>query len=292
MLQLKHELQTFLRCNVGDGNTASFWYDYWTELGPLHLMFGSSGARSLRIPLNATVSQAVSNGNWNLPPARSESAKTLQIILSTMSVPSAESGGYVYLWRNQSGGFGPSFSARVTWEMIRMPSPLVPWQSVVWFKEELPPCSFITWTAYLGRLPTRDRLISWGLSVPTGCVLCSAADDSNSHLCFECVFAAATWSRFYGRYMASPPASLAAVLDSCQHIQGPHVARAVIVLKLLNQVIIYSLWRERNARIFKSITLTQEAFFHVVDRAMRDRLLSLSRPTAAVVAPSLLELYF
>nr|VDD31012.1 unnamed protein product [Brassica oleracea] len=92
--------------------------------------------------------------------------------------------------------------------------------------------------------------------------------------------------------MASPPASLAAVLDSCQHIQGPHVARAVIVLKLLNQVIIYSLWRERNARIFKGVTLTQEAFFHVVDRAMRDRLLSLSRPTAAVVAPSLLELYF
>ena len=127
MLQLKHELQTFLRCNVGDGNTASFWYDYWTELGPLHLMFGSSGAQSLRIPLNATVSQAVSNGNWNLPPARSESAETLQIILSTKSVPSAESGGDVYLWRNQSGGFGSSFSARVTWERIRMPSPLVPW---------------------------------------------------------------------------------------------------------------------------------------------------------------------
>ncbi|KAG2320005.1 hypothetical protein Bca4012_093959 [Brassica carinata] len=92
--------------------------------------------------------------------------------------------------------------------------------------------------------------------------------------------------------MASPPASLAAVLDSCQHLQGPHAARAVIVLKLLNQVIIYSLWRERNARIFKSITLTQEAFFHVVDRAMRDRLLSLSRPIATVVAPSLFELYF
>lgn len=65
MLQLKQELQTFLRCNVGDGNTASFWHDNWTELGPLHLMFGSSGARSLRIPLDATVSGGY---KWKLEP--------------------------------------------------------------------------------------------------------------------------------------------------------------------------------------------------------------------------------
>ena len=75
MLQLKKELQLFLRCNVGDGNMAFFWYDYRTEVGPLHLLFGSSGPRSLRIPITATVSQAVRNGHWNLPPARSEIAR-------------------------------------------------------------------------------------------------------------------------------------------------------------------------------------------------------------------------
>ncbi|XP_018461208.1 uncharacterized protein LOC108832214 [Raphanus sativus] len=301
MLRLKQDLQLFLRCNVGDGNTASFWFDYWTDLGPLILMFGSSGPRSLRIPLNATVSGAVTNGNWNLPPARlereresSQEAVTLQIVLSTLQVPSAASGGDVYLWRNHSGGFGPSFSSRVTWERIRNPSPPVSWNSVVWFKEEIPRCSFITWTAYLGRLPTRDRLISWGLSVPSGCVLCSAADESISHLFFQCSFAAATWSRFCGRFMASPPATLAAIADHCLSLQGPHAPRAKAVMKLLNQVIVYSLWRERNVRIFRGVTLTQEAFFRGVDRAMRDRLLSLShsRSSAQVAAPSLLELYF
>lgn len=292
MLLLKPELQSFLRCKVGDGSSASFWFDYWTDLGPLNLVFGSSGPSALRIPLNAIVSQAVSNGNWNLPPARSEVAVTLQIVLSTMRVPSADYGDDVYLWRNQSGGFGPAFSARVTWERIRVPSPLVTWQSVVWFKEELPRCSFITWTAFLRRLPTRDRLISWGLSVPSGCVLCSLADESHSHLFFDCGFAIATWSRFCGRYMASPPASLAAVQDLCHHLQGPHSARAVSILKLLNQVIVYSLWRERNARIFKGVSTTQEAFYRAVDRTMRDRLLSISRSSSAIVAPSLLELYF
>lgn len=175
MLQLRDQLQIFLRCNIGDSSTALFWYDYWTKLGPLHLIFGSSGPRSLRIPRNATVSQAVRNGNWNLPSASSETAETLQIVLSTMSVPSVANSRDFYSWRNHTGGFSKSFSSRVTWERIRNPSPSVHWHSVVWFKEEIPRCSFITWTVFLGRLPTRDRLISWGLVVQPGCVLCANA---------------------------------------------------------------------------------------------------------------------
>ena len=290
MLQLKQELHGFLRCSIGDGQTALFWFDYWTELGPLLTLFGPSGPRSLRIPLSATVSQAVSDGHWNLPPARSEFAETLQVILSTLPVPCDTNGSDVYLWRNQSGGFGTSFSSRVTWERIRTPLPSVQWHSVVWFKEEIPRCSFISWTAFLGRLPTRDRLISWGISVPPGCVLCSSADETHDHLFFECTFASATWLRFCGRYMAAPPASLTAVVDMCRNLQGPHAQRAVIILKLLSQVIAYNLWRERNARIFKDVFLTSEGFFRVVDRGLRDRLLSPS--LASTSSPSLLELYF
>ena len=92
--------------------------------------------------------------------------------------------------------------------------------------------------------------------------------------------------------MASPPASLAAVVQLCQQIQGPQAPHAVAVLKLLNQIIIYFLWHERNARIFQGLSSTQEAFFRVVDRAMRDRLLSLSRTTVPVPSMTLLELYF
>ncbi|XP_018443554.1 uncharacterized protein LOC108815453 [Raphanus sativus] len=292
MLQLKDQLHTFLRCSIGDGNTALFWHDYWTELGPLHQLFGPTGPRSLRIPLNANVSRAVSNGHWSIPSARSEDAVTLQIILSTTVIPSSSNRADVFLWRNSSGGFGPSFSSRVTWERLRVTRPQVPWYSVVWFKEEIPRCSFISWTAFLGRLPTRDRLISWGLSVPPGCVLCSLADESVNHLFFQCPFAVATWSRFCGRYMASPPSSLADVVLLCQQLPGPHASRAVVVLKLINQVIVYTLWRERNSRIFSGVSSSQEACSRLVDRAVRDRLLSLTRPTATAPSPSLLELFF
>lgn len=177
MLQQKDQLQNFLRCSIGNGNKALFWYGYWTDLGPLYLMFGSSGPRALRISLHANVSQAVRNGNWILPPARSEYLLTLQIVLSTLPVPIDTNSEDAYCWRNRSGGFSSSFSSKVTWERIRVSAPPVQWHSVVWLKEEVPRCSFISWTAFLGRLPTRDRLISWGLNVPPGCVLCSVDDE-------------------------------------------------------------------------------------------------------------------
>ncbi|CAG7910256.1 unnamed protein product, partial [Brassica rapa] len=61
--------------------------------------------------------------------------------------------------------------------------------------------------------------------------------------------------------LATPPATLDAVVVLCQHFPGPHARRAVAVTKLINQVIIYNIWRERNARIFTGVSSTQEAVF-------------------------------
>ncbi|RID39926.1 hypothetical protein BRARA_J00009, partial [Brassica rapa] len=124
------------------------------------------------------------------------------------------------------------------------------------------------------------------------CVLCSNADETIRHLFFECFFAVATWSRFCGRYMASPPASLQEVAGLCRQFQRSQTPCTVPVLKLLNQIIVYNLWRERNARIFRGEASNQEAFYRVVDRRMRDRLLSLSLLSNTAQSPSLLKLYF
>ncbi|KAF8095723.1 hypothetical protein N665_0324s0019 [Sinapis alba] len=113
---------------------------------------------------------------------------------------------------------------------------------MVWFKEEIPRCSFVTWTAVLKR------------------------------------------------YMAFRPSSLDSVAALCQQIHGPHAQRATVILKLLSQIIVYNLWRERNARIFRDLSITQEAFFRIIDRAIRDRLLAPSLVSSSF--PSLLQLYF
>ncbi|XP_013639673.1 PREDICTED: uncharacterized protein LOC106344925 [Brassica oleracea var. oleracea] len=49
--------------------------------------FGQTGPRSLRLGLESHVCQAARNGDWTLPHARSDVAETLQIVLTTMSLP-------------------------------------------------------------------------------------------------------------------------------------------------------------------------------------------------------------
>ncbi|KAG2242107.1 hypothetical protein Bca52824_096049 [Brassica carinata] len=196
MLQLKHLLPIFLRCSIGNGFTASFWYDFWTELGPLHLLFRSTASRSFRLPISATVADATRDSHWKLPPARSENAVTLQIIISTTPVPSPINASDSYLWRLHTGGFG---------------------------------------------------------------------------------------------FISSPPSDILAAVSMCLSYNGIYASQSII-LKLLLRVLVYSLWRERNGRIFRDLNHHPLGFFRMVDRQMRDRLMSLSPGPSDV--HSLLELYF
>lgn len=142
----------------------------------------------------------------------------------------------------------------------------------------------------LGRLPTRDRLLSWGLSVPTNCVLCTNGIESHHHLFFGCPFAVDIWTRYCGRFISAPPSDLPEAVSMISQYQGQFSSQVKPVMKLILQAVIYGLWRERNARIFRGVSLPAGPFFKQVDRGLRDRLLSL--PSSPTDAHSLLELYF
>lgn len=186
MLKWKDTVSEFLRCSIGDGKSANFWHDYWTDLGLLIQAFGQTGPRSLRLGLESHVCQAARNGDWTLPHARSDVAETLQIVLTTMSLPTPDRGSDRFLWRNGAGNFVPKFSSKATWHSVRESVDIVPWHKLVWFKEGVPRCSFVTRMAALSRLPTRDRLASWGMVIPLQCVLCSFGLKSHQHLHFQC----------------------------------------------------------------------------------------------------------
>ncbi|KAF8104769.1 hypothetical protein N665_0168s0012 [Sinapis alba] len=290
MLSLKPTVLEFLRCSIGDGRSATFWYDWWTDLGPLITALGSSDPRDLRIDISATVSDAVIDGSWSLPPARSDEAETLQVVLSTMSPPLTSNGPDKFLWRNGSDQYVPKFSSRLTWERIREQSATINWSKIVWFKEEIPRCSFITWLAFLRRLPTRDRLSSWGMNVPEICVLCSATQESHDHLFFRCPYAASVWSHFCVSTLSAPPYDLPSCSAILEQNEFTSSTGASTILKLLLQVIIYVLWRERNHRIFRDSPSPAAASIARVDRMIRDRLLSI--PPSSSSSPSLLNLFF
>lgn len=63
--------------------------------------------------------------------------------------------------------------------------------SIICFKRGIPKHKTLT---LLNRCPTRDRLISWGLTTDPHCLLCNQGLESRDHLYFECPFSVAIWS--------------------------------------------------------------------------------------------------
>ncbi|CAL9224841.1 unnamed protein product, partial [Arabidopsis halleri] len=210
MLQLKTTIKDFLKCEVGDGKSASFWYDTWTDFGQLITFLGEAGPRHLRVSKDARVVDASRNGQWVLPAARSDNCQTFLVALTDVGALEHCNGCDTFLWRNCSGTYSPSFSSKETWEQIRARSALVPWAEVVWFKEHVPRFSLITWLAMLSRLPTRDRRSRWGLNIPTSCVLCSSGEETHHQLFFECSFAADISGYFASKFCNNPPSNLPA----------------------------------------------------------------------------------
>ncbi|XP_024016526.1 uncharacterized protein LOC112089899 [Eutrema salsugineum] len=230
MLQLKHRLVDFMRCDIGNGENASFWYDSWTDLGPLISFLGERGPRQLRVRLQDKVIHATSHGEWHLPAARSDQAHALQVTLTTISPPSSVRGIDQYLWRSASGTYVQDFSSKATWNAIRVPAPTVSWYKTVWFKEAIP------------------------------------------------------------RFSSHVPLSLRAVDALISSRTAFPSSRQKSVFKLLLQVVVYAIWRERNSRIFTDSSSPVSVVRASVDRMLRDRLLSFPPSTAS--SPSLLELYF
>ncbi|XP_056866508.1 uncharacterized protein LOC130512479 [Raphanus sativus] len=289
LIQVKDWLLECLRCEVRNGQTALFWFDSWNDMGPLLTFVGDAGPRQLRLRLTATVADAARNGEWNLPAARSPRIEALQIALTAIAPPDTSLGEDRFLWIQSNGNYGPAFSTKVTWNHIRTPSPTISWAKVVWFKEHIPRNSFISWLALLRRLPTRDRLRSWGMNVPAQCVLCNGGIETHHHLFFECSYSSSIWSPYASQVWANPPQDIHAAAAWILLNHGSSSPQARCIIKLILQSSVYFIWKERNLRIFTGKSSPASVIIAGVDRQIRDRLLSI--PPSLRIQPSFLQFF-
>ncbi|XP_056843435.1 uncharacterized protein LOC108808804 [Raphanus sativus] len=264
-------VEYFLRCAIGDGRSGFFWFDRWTDMGPLISAISPTGPRDLRLSLSSTVSEATHDGNWQLPAARSYAVETLQIVLSTMPPPSPTRGKDYYLWRSGYSSYDKKFSTKKTWEQIRVAAKPVSWVNLC--------CSgfLLGIVCLLGEM-----------NVPTNCMLCTSGEETHDHLFFRCSYASSVWSHFcVGSFLLSPPILILECASLLRDHRFTSVPGAGSVLKL--QVTIYCLWRERNAHIFTTSSSPASVLFSKIDRMVRDMLLSF--PSSSQSQPSLLQLY-
>ena len=108
------------------------------------------------------------------------------------------------------------------------------------------------------RLSTRDRLVRYGLGFTTDYVSCSYGVESHDHLFFYCPFSTKVWG---------------SLLRRCNVFWGNRTSKAWITFlsgaiksksnmsKLLRLIFTncdYSLWQERNKRIFQNSKCPEE----------------------------------
>ena len=150
---------------------------------------------SLWEPCKLSLASLNVNGQWALPPSRSENQVNVASYLTTVDLQDQEDG---YEWRigNNSSA---NYMTRQVYQELRGAHPTVSWSSAVWIKRGIPRQCFLTLLFVLNRCPTRDRMIGWGLQTPPTCLLCNLGIETRDHLLFACPFSFGVWNAIAAR---------------------------------------------------------------------------------------------
>lgn len=210
------------------------------------------------------VAESIQGITWNLPCPRSQQALDLHIHLTTIKFP---------LRLQQEDSFGwfvngtdcNGYSSSKTWEAIRHKDTEKSWVPSIWFKGATPRNAFLMWISHLDRLPTRSRLLSWGLQVSPLCCLCSLFTESRDHLLLSCSFSRTIWqlvqSRLRMNNMLFQDWEGLTSWTTRNSIIAPSILR-----KLVAQATTYAIWKQRNNFIHNSFSIPPATIFKAIDR--------------------------
>lgn len=108
------------------------------------------------------------------------------------------------------------------------------------------------WLLLHGRLPTKDRLASQGLTVTPQCVMCQDQDESRENLFVKCPYTKELWEKVMNWVQRSHMST------TCQdqHLQwiikqGKGKSKKASIFKMIYAEISHAIWIERNTRIFE-----------------------------------------
>lgn len=251
LMDLRPLARPFLICYVQSGDSALFWHDNWTGLGPLIEITGPNGPRVTGISLSSVVSQAIREGEWALSRGCHSTIQLLRACLPIQPPSLIPHSDDYFLWRTSADVAPTQFSAARTWDALHPALTQVPWYRSIWFKSGIPKHAFHAWVTVLGRLPTRDRLLGWGMSVPANCLLCGTSNESRDHLFFTCSYSREVWNFFFTQRNFNQPYIFSEVIRWVHHSTPPGKLR--IICKLVMQTVFYAIWIERNKRLHTSV---------------------------------------
>ena len=176
----------------------------------------------------------------------------------------------VSLWKNGKGVYRNSFSAKETWQVIRMKYKSCYWHKMAWFKHATPKFSFVLWTAMHERLPTGERMSRWSGSVNTACMLCQNPHETLTHLFFDCPYSSQLWETLMKgvmgiQYTSSWRGIIRVALD---HSQGKI---KLFTVRYVLQTAVHTIWRKRNRRRHGEVSSPVSLLIKLIEKNMRNK---------------------
>ena len=135
------------------------------------------------------------------------------------------------------------------WRDIKPKMEKVGWHKLVWAAFIVPKHAIVAWMAILNRLPTKDRVKSWGLEVDGRCVLCREAEETRNHLFYGCEFSQGIWREVLK--LCGKQREVTSWDEEFQWIvkKLKRKSLASVIMRVAWHTIIYIIWAERNNRI-------------------------------------------
>lgn len=258
MLDSRPLITNHLTWLIGDGTRASFWNDSWNGYVPLNSLPGMDEAMWLtRIAYGESISSFVNiqevrgrlEFNWkDFSMLEREVKKYLEEELVRRKISFSLEPDHISWCVEKSG----VYSIRLGYEVLSKEATQGNWsKNLCWGKFVLPKAGAFAWTALHDRILTVDRLYRIDFSRPYRCVLCKNHEETSNHILVECDYAWDCWAHFYKKlnWHSLLPKGIKDIFSS-----WPQLCKESAMAGLWSEVptmILWHLWRERNARIFK-----------------------------------------
>uniref|UniRef100_M1E0C2 RNase H family protein n=1 Tax=Solanum tuberosum TaxID=4113 RepID=M1E0C2_SOLTU len=187
MMKNKHTVESNIQWKIRSGS-CSFWWDNWLGVGPLAHYTTNSNRFN-----NDSVSEFIEEGHWNIPKVIREAPPSQVHHILSMQLQLQQGLPDQAVWKLNTSGL---FSVSSAWNSIREKKEKTKINKYTWHPKIPFKCSFLLWRAIRGKLPTNEKLLSFGIE-PSDCHCChSPGIDTIEHTFNSGDFAKNVWRYF------------------------------------------------------------------------------------------------
>ena len=257
---------------VRNGQNTLFWHVNWSKFGCVKDVLSDRGCIVMGISEQAVVADVLGNQRRRRRRRHRENIlnEVEDEIDSLRSAISQEED--IPLWKQKGGVHARVFSSKKTWLQLRSGSPRCEWSKGIWFIQSTPKYSFLVWVALRERLQTCDRMQMWNIAVNPVCVLCDEANETCSHLFFNCKYSKEVWKDLAGGILQGAfTTEWNQIVGMVSQTTLPPTKR--FLLRYTFQATVHALWRERNNRRHREKPQSAGMITRFVDKAIRLKLL-------------------